>query len=139
MKIMRKKCKFLFLAGIVAGAGVALNSKKGVGYHGKKPAAPASAVLVNSQGMALAEMKSMEPSGDGIAVQAVLLGSMPETVNLKPGQLWNVIGLLNVPTIIQGVKMLIKGFKNRDDVEAAGAAGPELGLYEGPNYGMYTF
>jgi len=95
--------------------------------------------VVNGQGMTLASLEEIDPSGDDLAVRATLLGTMPETMHVSAGQLWNAIHLLSPAVIAHVLKMAVAGVGAQRGGEEDGAAQETTRRYEGADYGLYEF
>ncbi len=52
------------------------------------------AKMVSIEGQVLLEMKEVLTDKRGIGVKGKLMGAMPATIYLKPGELWNVLGMV---------------------------------------------
>lgn len=82
--------------------------------------APTRIRAVNKRGGTLAEIKSLKVRDGKIAAPSILLGSMPETVYMTPGEVWNLLGAVG-PDVIRALpKMILTGRKE----SLASAQGP---------------
>jgi len=73
--------------------------------------APTRIRAVNKRGGTLAEIKSLKVRDGKIAAPSILLGSMPETVYVTPGEIWNLLGAIGPDVILALPKMILAGRK----------------------------
>jgi hypothetical protein len=72
---------------------------------------PSRIRAVNKRGGTLAEIKSLKIRDGKIAAPSILLGSMPETVYITPGEIWNLLGAIGPDLIRAMPKMILAGRK----------------------------
>jgi hypothetical protein len=69
------------------------------------------AEFYNKSGAELATVTAIRPKGDNLIVRSVLLGSMPETIYVRPGELCKMIALLDSSVFLFLVSFLYRGYK----------------------------
>jgi hypothetical protein len=69
------------------------------------------AEFFNKSGGELAVVNSVRPKGDALIAKAVLLGAMPETIYIRPGELCRMIALLDDKVILGIVGTLYRGWR----------------------------
>ena len=79
----------------------------------------------NKTGSNLAKVTSVKVKGDHVLAKAVLLGSMPETIYVRPEELIKMLVLMDDNVIKGIVKYLMTGYKNLRTEQAAAKAAAE--------------
>ncbi len=73
------------------------------------------AVFFNKGGSELAKVTKVRPKDEFIIAKAVLLGSMPETIYIKPGELCKMLALLDDKVFLSLIGFLFRGYQqNRE-------------------------
>lgn len=68
-------------------------------------------VAYDIHGNPMAQIKKISFKDGNIATKAVLLGSMPSTMYMRPEEVWKVVGMLSFETLMGLPKFLILGAK----------------------------
>jgi hypothetical protein len=76
------------------------------------------ATFYNKSGGELAKVTAIKPKGDEIIAKAVLLGSMPETIYIRPGELCKMLAMMDDKVFLSLVGCLIRGFKQNNVKES---------------------
>lgn len=62
--------------------------------------------LYGSQGLLLIEVESISKDARNIHIQGKMMGQIPMTVVLQPGDLREALGMLSLSVVVQAIKML---------------------------------
>jgi hypothetical protein len=71
-------------------------------------------------GNPMAQIKKISMKDGNLVAKAILLGSMPSTMYLRPEEVWRLLGMMSFETIKAFPRFLVAGAK-RANAEAAGA------------------
>ena len=70
--------------------------------------------LFGSEGVLLMEVESIAAGDRNIHIKGKMMGQVPMTVVLRPSDLREVMRMLSLPVIWQGIKMLLLGGDRKD-------------------------
>jgi|KBSMisStaDraftv2_1062788.scaffolds.fasta_scaffold03925_9 hypothetical protein len=70
--------------------------------------------LFGSEGVLLMEVESIAARDRNIHIKGKMMGQVPMTVVLRPSDLREVMRMLSLPVIWQGIKMLLLGGDRKD-------------------------
>ena len=70
--------------------------------------------LFGSEGVLLMEVESIAAGDRNIHLKGKMMGQVPMTVVLRPSDLREVMRMLSLPVIWQGIKMLLLGGDRKD-------------------------
>ena len=69
--------------------------------------------LHGSEGLLLIEVESITKSGRNINIKGKMMGQVPMTVVLRPGDLREALKMLSLPVVLQAIKMLFMPDKGK--------------------------
>lgn len=62
--------------------------------------------LHGSEGLLLIEVESITKNGDNINIKGKMMGQVPMTVVLRPGDVREAFRMLSLPVVFQAIRML---------------------------------